>query len=319
MKTSQSTTSQGQRIDVLGLGNMGLGMAVTLRAAGWHVTGYDPDPSARLRAASEGLGCADHLNLLQAPVVILSLPGAEVVEECVPQLLAQERMIAILDTTTSEPQTSRAMEALAAGAGSSFVDAPVSGGRVGAWSGGLTAFVGGTDAAVVEVAPALDCLTSRWTHLGAIGSGNVVKLLNNMLCAANLASVAEAIDVLAAHGLDIETGLEALNAGSGRSAVSQVSFADSILKGDLVGGFAVGLMARDVRLGLSVAREAGATPSVLAVTDDVWAHALEKLGPEADCNTAPSTFTTATTCLDPSELAAATTGSDLAGARHGEH
>ena len=291
-------------VDVLGLGTMGSGMAATLHSAGWDVCGYDPESAARDAAAADGIPVVDSVAALRGSVAVLSLPGAEVVERCVPLLLRERRELLIVDTTTSHPGTSRAMEALCDAADSMFVDAPVSGGRVGAWSGKLTAFVGGQSAAVDAAEPVLDCLTSTWRHLGQSGSGNVVKLLNNMLCASNLASVAEAIDVLDAYGLDVAVGLDALNDGSGRSAVSQINYAGSIMRGELVGGFAVGLMARDVRLGLSVAKEAGAVPTMLAATERMWAHALEVLGPQADCNIAPSAFTTATDRLHPRRLGA---------------
>ncbi len=317
--SSPSAATRERSVDVLGLGNMGLGMAVTLRAAGWVVRGFDPDPAARANAGREGIEVAHEIIALSAPTALLSLPGAAVVEQCVPDLLAGDRRVTVIDTTTSHPRTSQEMQTRCEAVGATFVDAPVSGGRGGAWSGGLTAFVGGRSTAVEMSAAVLGEITAQWSHLGASGSGNVVKLLNNMLCAANLASVAEAIDVLDAYGLDVVEGLAALNLGSGRSAVSQVNFADSILKGQLVGGFAVGLMARDVRLGLEVARAAGADPTLLRSTDEVWARALAVLGAEADCNRAPSAFTTATSCLDPAELTHAAPAPELTGAAHHDH
>ncbi|WGX99214.1 NAD(P)-dependent oxidoreductase [Nocardioides sp. L-11A] len=298
-----SAPTHQRSVGVLGLGTMGSGMAATLHSAGWDVCGYDPAPEARSAAAADGVPVVDSIAALRGSVMVMSLPGADVVERCVPLLLDGRRGLVIIDTTTSHPRTSREMEALCDAADSVFVDAPVSGGRVGAWSGTLTAFVGGRPAAVDAAEPVLASLTSTWRHLGPSGSGNVVKLLNNLLCAANLASVAEAIDVLDANGLDVAAGLDALNDGSGRSAVSQVNYA-GILRGELVGGFAVGLMARDVRLGLSVAKDSGATPTVLAATEQLWAHALEVLGPQADCNIAPSAFTTATDRLHPRRLGA---------------
>ncbi|WP_198545343.1 MULTISPECIES: NAD(P)-dependent oxidoreductase [Amycolatopsis] len=289
-------------VGVVGLGNMGLGMAVTLDQAGWRVTGYDLDAAAVAEAGGNGIGCVAQLPELAAEQVVLSLPGAGAVRSVVPELLEGARPRVIVDTTTSDPGTSREMAARCAEAGVAFVDAPVSGGRTGAWSGALTAFAGGTDAAVDSAAAVLSILTKQWSHLGPAGSGNIVKLLNNMLCAVNIASVAEAVDVLAAYGIDLPQAMTALNTGSGRSAVSQVNFEGAILKGELVGGFTVGLMARDVALGIDVATAAGARPSVLSASKQAWDRALAQLGPETDCNLAPSAFTSATDCFSSAAL-----------------
>lgn len=301
-RTPDLTEPRDRSVDVLGLGNMGLGIAVVLRDAGWKVTGFDPSPKAHEAADEHGIAHAASLSDLKGAWAVLSLPSARTVEEVVPRLMAARPERVMIDATTSEPDTSRRMHELTAAAGGAFVDAPVSGGRAGAWSGTLTSFVGGTDDAVKAAAPLLDAIASSWTHLGGPGSGNVVKVLNNLLCAANLATVAEAIDVLAAHRLDVPKALRALNTGSGRSAVSQTVFEDSILRGEVSGGFAVGLMSRDVSLGVAVARAAGADPAVLAAVGRAWEHALATLGPAADCNVAPSAFTTATNALDPVQL-----------------
>lgn len=300
MSASRSGAAQ-PRAGVLGLGNMGLGIATTLAAAGWYVQGHDPDPRARAAARDHGVPVGEVAGL-SGEVFVLSLPSAAVVREVTPQLLKDGRARVVIDTTTSDPRTSADMARLCAQAGAHFVDAPVSGGRTGAWSGRLTAFVGGDPAAVEAAAPALDAFTASWSHLGPAGSGNVVKLLNNLLCAANMVAVAEAVDVLAAYGLDIRRSLAALNTGSGRSAVSEGVFAGSILKGETRGGFAVGLMTRDVELGVATARERGAAPAVMTAVAGAWRQALDRLGPSADCNVAPSVFTTATDCLDPENL-----------------
>ncbi|MEV4094528.1 NAD(P)-dependent oxidoreductase [Streptosporangium saharense] len=298
---ARSGMAGSKSVGVLGLGNMGLGIAITLKAAGWDVSGYDPDLGARRTAGNHGVACADE-GLPTSEALVLSLPSAATVRQVIPELLKAGPPRVVIDTTTSDPRTSGEMENLCERAGGHFVDAPVSGGRAGAWSGRLTAFVGGSEVAVEAASAVLTAFTSQWSHLGPVGSGNVVKLLNNMLCAANMASVAEAIDVLSAYGLDVPRSLAALNTGSGRSSVSTTVFEDSILRGELTGGFTVGLMTRDVELGLAAALEGGARPAVLSAAVDSWRGALERLGPAADCNVAPSAFTTATRCLDPAEL-----------------
>ncbi|MCJ1709705.1 NAD(P)-dependent oxidoreductase [Clavibacter michiganensis subsp. phaseoli] len=295
-----------RRIGVVGLGSMGGAMAASLAGRGWDVVGCDPSAAAREAAEARGLrAVADVSALAGIPYVVLSLPSARVVEATVPALLAVPGTVAVVDTTTSEPGTSAAMAELAAEHGAAFVDAPVSGGNTGAAAGTLASFVGGSAEAVAAARPVLEALTSGgWRHVGPAGSGNVVKLLNNMLVSVNLLAVAEAMDVAAAHGIDLDTAVAALNTATGASTVSQRMFPDQILSGRFGSGFALGLMARDVALAHDVARATGATPGLFAETDERWQRALAALGPQADFVAATSTFTTATTALDPAQLPA---------------
>jgi len=190
------------------------------------------------------------------------------------------------------------MAALAEEHGAEFIDSPVSGGRSGAASGSLSAFVGGSDEAVKAALPLLDALTGgNFRHVGPVGSGNVVKLLNNILCATNLAAVGEALDIAAAYGLDLGTAAEAISGASGGSKVSANVFPNWILSGTFDSGFSLGLMARDVSLALDVAAQKGASPKLLADTNRAWQEALAKLGPAVDFVEMPSTTTTATNAL----------------------
>jgi 3-hydroxyisobutyrate dehydrogenase len=283
---------------------MGGAMASTLHRAGWQVSGYDPSPRARSAAEDAGIPTVEHLSELAGiPYAVLSLPSAAVVRETLPILLATPGTVAVLDTTTSEPDTSADMAALAAAHGTSFLDSPVSGGQAGAASGTLSAFVGGTEDALAAAKPLLDTLTGgKYQHLGPIGSGNVVKLLNNVLCATNLAAVGEALDIAAAYGVDPATAAQAVSGASGGSRVSAAMFPDWILSGTLSSGFSLGLMARDVSLALQVARARGAEPALLASTDTAWQRALADLGPTADFVEMPSTVATASDALSLDKL-----------------
>jgi 3-hydroxyisobutyrate dehydrogenase len=167
------------------------------------------------------------------------------VETTVPQLLAPGT-IAIIDTTTSEPATSKHMAGLAREQGAAFVDAPVSGGRDGAATGSLSAFVGATDEALAAAEPVLLALTGgKYSHIGGPGSGNVVKLLNNVLAAANLVSVGEALGVAKAYGIDPATAAASISNASGGSKVSANMYPNWVLSGTHNSGFSLGLMARD--------------------------------------------------------------------------
>ncbi|MGI8313058.1 NAD(P)-dependent oxidoreductase [Saccharopolyspora hattusasensis] len=273
-----------KQIAVVGLGSMGGAMASALHRAGWQVSGFDPSPDARSAAGSGGIRTVDDVGLLAGtPYVVLSLPSARVVEATVPQLLESAGTIAIVDTTTSEPATSAKLAALAAERGAAFVDAPVSGGRDGAATGRLTAFVGATPDALDAARPVLEALTGgQYQHLGGPGSGNVVKLLNNVLAAANLVSVGEALAVAKAYGVDPAIAAAGISGASGASLVSAAMYPDWVLSGTHDSGFSLGLMARDAALAIEIAGQRGEQPGLLAAASQRWQDALARLGPSAD-------------------------------------
>ncbi|AXJ08677.1 6-phosphogluconate dehydrogenase [Arthrobacter sp. PM3] len=275
---------QTRRVAVIGLGAMGGAMAATLHKAGWQVTGFDPSDSARQAAQAIGIGTTDTLAAVAGtPYVVLSLPAASMVESTVPQLLAEPGTVAVIDTTTSEPATSRQMAELTEKNGAAFIDAPVSGGRDGAATGTLSAFVGATDAALHAAEPVLMALTGgNFSHIGGPGSGNVVKLLNNVLAAANLASVGEALGVAKAYGIDPVTAAASISGASGGSKVSATMYPNWVLSGSHDSGFSMGLMARDAALAMDVAGQIGQKPELLAAVARQWQDALSALGPKAD-------------------------------------
>ncbi len=274
---------------------MGGAMAQNLHRLGWDVVGVDPSSQARERAAEHGITTTDAVaDVAGTPYVVLSLPSAALVERTVPDLLSQPGTLAIVDTTTSEPATSQRLSQLAAQQGTAFVDAPVSGGRTGALAGTLSAFVGGTPEAVTAAEPVLRALTAKDPAVvGGPGAGNVVKLLNNVLCATNLVAVGEALDIAAAYGIDLGTAAAAVSSASGGSNVSANAYPSWILSGTYSSGFAMGLMARDVDLALQVGAERGAKPALLAQTQAAWQKALGERGPAADFTEVAPTTTTA--------------------------
>jgi 3-hydroxyisobutyrate dehydrogenase len=273
-----------RRIAVIGLGAMGGAMAATLHKAGWDVTGFDPSDAARAAAEEAGIKTtADLESVAGTPYAVLSLPAASIVETTVPQLLREPGTVAIIDTTTSEPGTSKTMAELAQAQGAAFVDAPVSGGRDGAATGSLSAFVGATEEALAAAEPVLRALTGgKYSHIGGPGSGNVVKLLNNVLAAANLVSVGEALGVAKAYGIDPATAAASISNASGGSKVSATMYPNWVLSGTHDSGFSLGLMARDAALAVDIAARIGEKPALLAAVASQWQDALAALGPKAD-------------------------------------
>lgn len=191
-------------VTVIGLGNMGRGMALTLHRAGFAVQGSDIDAETRRRLADEGVATLAPEGIGDSDVYLLSLPTSAHVERVLkeaPGLLALAPAgSVIMDTSTSDPSVSRRLAEEVEAQGLEWLDAPVSGGPAGAISGQLGMLLGGSAATVARLQPVLDALSARVTHVGGPGSGHVVKLANNYLCAAHLLTTAEAVAMASRAG-----------------------------------------------------------------------------------------------------------------------
>ncbi|UFZ06501.1 NAD(P)-dependent oxidoreductase [Bradyrhizobium ontarionense] len=277
-------------VGIIGLGNMGRGMALTLRSAGFAVTGYDALQATRDALAAEGIAVAASIGAVvaAADIVILSLPTAEIVARVVEGadgIFAHARPgVVIVDTSTSHPETSRRLAALLKARGMAFIDAPVSGGPKGAATGTMTMVIGAEDADLVRVMPVLERMSAKRVHVGGVGAGNVAKIVNNLLCAAHLLTAAEALRIADAAGVDAERLLEGLNAGSGRSGVTLVNVPNWILNGAFDSGFTMQLMRKDIRLASQLIGELGLALPIAADTARIWAESAATIGDKEDFN-----------------------------------
>ncbi len=275
-------------IGVVGLGNMGLGMAGTLVRAGFAVSGYDISPTRRAPAEAVGVAyVADLADLLRSSdALVMSLPYARDVEAVVTAadglLSRHDRKVVVIDTSTSDPQTSRRLAERLAQAGHALLDAPVSGGPSGAAEGTLTMMVGGAAADFAQAGPVLEALSSRAIHVGPSGAGNIAKLVNNLLVAAHLVTTGEAMRLSQAAGLAAEDALKVVNSATGRSAISEVMFPRWILPGTFDSGFSAGLMRKDVQLALELAQQVGVDCPLSAHVGQLWQAARETIPDAAD-------------------------------------
>ncbi|CAL76821.1 putative 3-hydroxyisobutyrate dehydrogenase [Bradyrhizobium sp. ORS 278] len=277
-------------IGIIGLGNMGRGMATTLKGAGFAVTGYDASEATRAALAKEDIVIVDGIGAVvaSADIVILSLPTAEIVERVVAGeggiLAHAEAGVVIVDTSTSHPETSRRLAGLLKAKSMGFVDAPVSGGPKGAATGTMTMVIGAADEDLARVLPVLEKMSARRVHVGGVGAGNVAKIVNNLLCAAHLLTAAEALRIAAAAGVNAFRLLDGLNAGSGRSGVTQVNVPNWILNGAFDSGFTMQLMRKDVRLAAQFIGELGLALPMAADTARIWADSAGSITDSEDFN-----------------------------------
>jgi len=266
---------------------MGGAMANRLLTQGQSVICHDPDPQVRTRMAQSGAMIAEDLGTLsrRCTTIILSLPNADIVRAVMQELgpLLSSGSI-VLDTSTSEPDLTRELAARALDAGYAFLDGPVSGGPGGAINGTMTMVLGGAAASINALEPLLRHLTAKTVHIGPSGSGHAAKIANNLLCAANLALMSEMARLASTQGVSLENLLEGVNAGSGRSGVSEVNFPLWILNEQYNSGFTMGLMRKDVGLAVDLAERTGLDLPATRAIADIWKASRESLPDNADFN-----------------------------------
>ena len=274
-------------IGIIGCGAMGGSMVQRLLEQGQSVICYDAMPEARARMAGTEATVANDLGTLagQCSTIILSLPKADIVKIVMHELgpLLQQGSI-VLDTSTSEPDVTRELAAKAIEAGYVFIDGPVSGGPTGARNGSMTMLLGGPAESIESIRPTLAQLTAKTVHIGDSGSGHATKIANNLLCAANLALMSEMARLADTQGVSLHSLLEGVNAGSGRSGVSEVNFPLWIQNGQYNSGFTMGLMRKDVGLAVSLAARTDLDLPATRAIAAIWEASRNSLADNADFN-----------------------------------
>ncbi len=250
------------RIGFIGLGAMGLPMTGHLVAAGHDVT-----VASRSRGpidAAVALGAHDGGTPRRvadaAELVILCVPNSPQVVEVVDGMLgALGEGKTVVDCSTIDPEVERAQHARVGASGARYLDAPLSGGTAGARNGALTLMVGGEAATLEDVTPALTAFSGLIVHVGGPGMGQVVKLCNNLIYAAQMTATAEATALAVKSGVDIHKLFEVLTHATGDCTAVRTRLPvagvvpDSPASHGWEPGFMTDLMAKDLDLALAFA------------------------------------------------------------------
>ena len=259
------------KIGFVGLGNMGTPMAVNLTNAGHEVVGFDPVAAipagvTKAQTAQEAASGAD--------VVITMLPNGDIAHSVASDILpVMTKAAVLLDCSTIDVASARAMDQLAQDHGIGFLDAPVSGGVGGASAGTLTFMVGGSDSAFATAGPLFDIMGQKSVHCGAAGNGQAAKICNNMILGITMIGTCEAFALADKLGLDRQAMFDVVSTSSGYSwtmnaycpapGIGPQSPADN----DYKPGFAADLMLKDLRLSQQAAIDVDAdTPMGAAAT-----------------------------------------------------
>jgi 3-hydroxyisobutyrate dehydrogenase len=273
----------------LGLGAIGYPMARRIAEAGfelavWNRSGAKSAELARITPARVAASPAAAAR--GAKLVVTCLPTSEEVEvvtfgaEGLASTMASGAIL--VDCTSGDPHASRLIARRLAEQGTDFLDAPVSGGVVGAEAGKLTVMCGG-DASVLERArPVLQAFGAKIILCGPTGAGHAIKSLSNALLAIHLWSTGEVLVAAAKAGVAPAIALDVINGSAGRSNSSENLIPQRVLTRKFPSTFRLALLDKDVRIAAAVAREAGTPAGFIDLAHEIFERAHAELGEEVD-------------------------------------
>lgn len=274
------------RIAFVGIGNMGWPMAARLVGAKCHVAVCDIKPglATEFARAVGGTAANDAAGVAKkADVLITMLPNSSIVESAIAamrQALAPGSLL--IEMSSGIPDTTRRLAAELASGGVTVIDAPVSGGVARAKTGELSIMVGGAEDAVARAKPILQLMGSSITHVGAIGAGQAMKALNNLVSAGGFLIGIEALLIGKQFGLDPGQMVDVLNTSSGMNNSTQKKFRQFVLTRRFDSGFSLDLMVKDLSIALEVGRSVGIATPLAALCREMWASAHATLGSGLD-------------------------------------
>lgn len=267
-------------IGFIGLGNMGGPMAANLAKAGHSVTGFDM-ADVQIEGVSMAGSAAEAAT--GADVVITMLPNGQILRTVANDVIpAMAQGAALVDCSTVDVDSAKAVAEQAENAGLLFVDAPVSGGIGGAAGGTLTFMAGGSAEAFAKAAPLFEIMGQKAVHCGEAGAGQSAKICNNMILGVTMIATCEAFALADKLGLDRQKMFDVVSTSSGYSwsmnaycpapGVGPQSPADNAYQP----GFAAELMLKDLRLSQQAAESADADTPMGQIASQLYAQFVEE-------------------------------------------
>lgn len=265
------------RVAFLGLGIMGRSMAANLVKAGHEVTVWNRTPG----------NAVDGARVASSPAE--ATQGAEVVWMCVSDTAAVENILfgpdgvetslaqgmTVVDSSTISPSATRRFAERARSKGAEYVDAPVTGSKIGAENGSLIFIVGGEESAIEKIKPLFAAMGKIFFRMGETGKGQAAKLVMNLQIALTYEGFAEALTLAAKFGVDAETLLPLINKSMVHSGVVEYK-APFVLNRDFTANFPLRLMRKDIHLALDAARETRVKLPGLERVEEIYDLAAEE-------------------------------------------
>ena len=278
-------TAPLRRLGFIGIGNMGWPMAANLLKAGFEVAVADARPGRAAQFACEigGRAAHDAADAAKgAEAVITILPtSAEVAEVMAAIKPALTPGALVIEMSSGAPGVTKKL-AEELGGGVALIDCPVSGGVPRARSGELAILAGGAAADLDRAGPVLRAMGTSIHHCGAVGAGQAMKALNNLVSAGGFLIGVEALLIGRKFGLDPALMVDVLNASTGMNNSTQKKFKQFVLSRRFDAGFGLDLMAKDLSIALEVGRASGTATPFAALCREIWASAAAVLGPGQD-------------------------------------
>lgn len=273
----------------LGLGAIGTPMARHLAAGAFSLRVWN-------RSAAKAAAFASEHGVIHASTPAEAAREADVVITCFPISRDVESLLdgadgllatlrkgsTLVDCTSGDPATSQRIAQRLADRGIGFIDAPVSGGVVGAEAGTLTVMVGGDVTTLEKVRPALESFGKRIVHCGPVGAGDAVKAVNNAFLAQHIIGTAEGLMALEKAGVSPEVALDVINSSSGRSNASMNLFPERVLTRAYPRTFRLALLDKDVGIAAELARDLAVDAPMLELASKLYREAHAAMGEQAD-------------------------------------
>ena len=278
------------QIGYVGIGNMGGALASRLQLSHPLVV-FDPSDSAMRSMAEKGARLAGSLRELatECDIIFLCLPTSRHVSEVIfsedglSQALKPGTLI--VDQTTGDPNETRLMATKLSKSGVDLIDAPVSGGKMGAEAGTIAIMVGAEQGHYDRVLPILKTISPNIFHAGGIGNGQVIKLVNNLMSTVQRVLSFEAVSLATKNGVDPGIATDILLAGGGRNAYLEKLMKPRVLAGKLNVGFTLGLAHKDLRLACQLGVDSGVPMFLGNVTRELYQTSISELGRDNQVDT----------------------------------
>jgi 3-hydroxyisobutyrate dehydrogenase len=274
-----SETMAKPRVAILGLGIMGTGMANRLHSANFPLTVYNRNREKSTPFANAGAFiAASPREAASRSEIILSMVGDDAASRSIwlgenGALAGTSPNAVLIESSTLSGEWIQELAARAAERGCRFLDAPVTGTKPHAASGELTFLVGGSAEALDAAQPAFSVLGRDVVHLGPVGSGALMKLINNFVCGVQAASFAEALSMIDAGGLDRAKAVSILTNGAPGSGIVK-RMAERISASDFTPNFALCWMAKDIAYAVAEASKNGISLQTAAAALSVFKQAI---------------------------------------------
>ena len=259
----------------VGLGNIGSRVVPHLLKAGHDVAVFDLNKEAVAALAEQGArAAASPAEAAKgASIVFLSLPTPQIVRTVVVDedgvFEGASQGTIVVDHSTIDPETARDLAAAASAAGFAYLDAPVSGGMQGADAGTLSIMIGGEADIIAKVRPVIEAFAGNIFHVGPSGSGQVIKLANNVISAATILALGEGLSATIQAGVDLDTAVDVLAKSSAASLMLTSYFPRTLFTEERATSFALDFTLKDIRLFLESAVKANLPTPVSNIVGDL--------------------------------------------------